>query len=90
MHHGAFIMCRNEQFQEDLWKRSFDFLKDHLSAETKEKYGPPIDQPKIATPEEAGESATAVPGEEEGEEGKASVATERDEGKQVEVEQNSN
>ena len=33
-------LLRNEQFQEELWKRSFEFLKDHLSPETVEKYGP--------------------------------------------------
>ena len=38
---------RNEQFQEELWKRSFEFLKDHLSPETMEKYAPP---PSPVTP----------------------------------------
>ena len=34
---------RNEQFQEELWKRSFEFLKDHLSPESVEKYSlPPL------------------------------------------------
>lgn len=32
------IYCRNERFQEELWGKSFEFLKDHLSPETKEKY----------------------------------------------------
>lgn len=44
--------ARNEQFQEELWKRSFEFLKDHLSPETVEKYGPPPE------PAETGETTT--------------------------------
>ena len=32
--------CRNESYQEDLWRKSFEYLKDHLSPETVEKYGP--------------------------------------------------
>lgn len=40
-----FLLLRNEQYQEELWKRSFEFLKDHLSPETVEKYGPPSEPP---------------------------------------------
>ena len=40
---------RNEQFQEELWKRSFEFLKDHLSPETVEKYSPPPNTPTAST-----------------------------------------
>ena len=36
------LCCRNEGFQEELWKRSFEFLKDHLSPEIVEKYGPKV------------------------------------------------
>ena len=64
-------MHRNEQFQEDMWRRSFEFLKDHLSAETKEKYGPPLDQtsgPAMDSEEVKGREAT-VP-EKEGDPGK--------------------
>lgn len=34
-------MHRNEEYQEDLWRRSFEYLKEHLSPEIMEKYGPP-------------------------------------------------
>ena len=30
--------------QEDLWRRSFEFLKEHLSPEMIEKYCPPQEQ----------------------------------------------
>ena len=33
-------MTRDEKNQEEMWKKSFEFLKDHLSPETVEKYGP--------------------------------------------------
>ena len=33
-------VCRNEEYQEDLWRRSFEFLKEHLSPETVQKYCP--------------------------------------------------
>ena len=36
---------RNEEYQEALWQRSFEFLKEHLSPETVEKYGPPGQEP---------------------------------------------
>ena len=55
-----FLLLRNEHYQEELWKRSFEFLKDHLSPETIEKYGPP--------PEPAGTNE-AVATEKNGEEG---------------------
>ena len=38
--HGLNVIYRNEAFQEQLWAKSFEFLKDHLSPETVEKYGP--------------------------------------------------
>ena len=56
--------CRNEQYQEDLWKRSFEFLKDHLSAETIEKYGPRPEEEGNGG-EEVGDNAAVRP--EEGE-----------------------
>ena len=34
------FVCRNEGFQEELWKKSFEILKEHLSQDTIEKYGP--------------------------------------------------
>ena len=37
-------MFRNESFQEELWKRSIEFLKDHLSPEILEKYGHKLEQ----------------------------------------------
>ena len=41
----GFTCIRNEQYQDELWKISFDYLKDHLSPETVEKYGPKPGQP---------------------------------------------
>ena len=35
-----FTVHRNEEFQEELWRKSVEFLKDHLSPETMEKFGP--------------------------------------------------
>ena len=32
--------CRNEIFQEQMWTKTFESLKDYLSPETMEKYGP--------------------------------------------------
>ena len=34
------MVFRNEVFQEQLWSKSFEFLKDYLSPDTVEKYGP--------------------------------------------------
>ena len=34
------ILLRNEEYQEDLWRRSFEYLQDHLSSETVQKYCP--------------------------------------------------
>ena len=48
--------CRNESYQEDLWGRSFEYLRDHLSPETVEKYGP-TQEPTTT------EQATEVEGE---------------------------
>ena len=57
------VTYRNEQYQEELWKRSFEFLKDHLSPETVEKYGPPSEPPEtieaVAT-EAANETVTTT------------------------------
>ena len=33
-------ILRNEAFQEQLWSKTFEFLKDYLSPETVKKYGP--------------------------------------------------
>ena len=38
------FLFRNESFQEELWKRSIEFLKDHLSPEILEKYGHKLEQ----------------------------------------------
>ena len=62
-------LCRNEQYQEELWKRSIAILRDHLSPEVLEKYGPPVSTEKkeeegTAEPEEGVESKE---GEKEGE-----------------------
>ena len=59
------IHDRNEQFQEELWKRSFEFLKDHLSPESVEKYSlppslPPSNAPTVTT----GKSSTQVQNQE--------------------------
>ena len=37
---------RNEEYQEDLWQRSFEFMKEHLSPEIMERYGPPPGSPQ--------------------------------------------
>lgn len=62
---------RNEQFQEELWKRSFEFLKDHLSPETVEKYGPlpppPSTDIPTATTEETSTQAQKEPQDAAGE-----------------------
>ena len=39
-------VLRNEQYQEELWKRSIAVLRDHLSPEVLEKYGPPVSTEK--------------------------------------------
>ena len=39
---------RNEQYLEELWRRSVDALRDHLSPEILEKYGPSL-SPSTAT-----------------------------------------
>ena len=61
------LFGRNEQFQEELWKRSFEFLKDHLSPESVEKYSlpPSLALPHDDTPTAAAmeESSTQVQGE---------------------------
>ena len=42
----AYFDGRNEEYQEDLWRRSFEFLKEHLSTESVRKYClPQKDQP---------------------------------------------
>ena len=52
------MYCRNEEYQEDLWRRSLEFLKEHLSPETVEKYGPRppgTDPPEPAAGTDSGE-----------------------------------
>ena len=55
-------MCRNEAYQEDMWSRTIGFLKDHLSPDALEKYGPlpeaaaTHDQPVEVTGREEGET----------------------------------
>ena len=34
------LFNRNEVYQEQLWEKSFEFFKDHLSLHTIENYGP--------------------------------------------------
>ena len=43
------ICCRNEQYQEELWRRSIDYLREHLSPEILEKYGGTQTQPETTT-----------------------------------------
>ncbi len=50
---------RNEGFQEELWKQSFEFLKDHLSPDTIEKCGPKVGDRTAGEEPEAGGEATA-------------------------------
>ena len=64
---------RNEQFQEELWKRSFEFLKDHLSPETVDKYSPPPNVPTAATEESS--STHAQTGEPQDGASEGTVAT---------------
>ena len=70
----GYLLClctyRNEQYQEELWKRSIAILRDHLSPEVLEKYGPTVSTEKkeedgttAAEPEEEVESKE---GEKEG------------------------
>ena len=64
-------MIRDEQNQEEMWKRSFEFLKDHLSPETVEKYGPlpksatDTEKTSAAQPESAAEGDAAISGGEQ-------------------------
>lgn len=67
---------RNERYQEELWRISFNYLKDHLSPETVEKYGPPPPEPAEAQDKPAqeaqaqeteGDPATSGEGETRGE-----------------------
>ena len=46
------LLYRNEVFQEQMWKKSFEMIKDHLSAETVEKYGPKADDEPATSQEE--------------------------------------
>ena len=64
--------CRNEAYQEDMWSRTIDFLKDHLSPDALEKYG--------SLPERAAthDQPVEVTGREEG-------ATETSNGETVEI-----
>ncbi len=56
-------MHRNERFQEDLWKQSFEILKDHLLLDTIEKYGPKVgDGPTIS--DDSGDGSGTTAGEE--------------------------
>ena len=41
----ASYIPRNEQYQEDLWRRSIDMIKDYLSPEILATYGPPSSPP---------------------------------------------
>ena len=45
------MLCvyRNEQYQEELWRRSIDYLREHLSPEILEKYGGTQTQPETTT-----------------------------------------
>ena len=53
-----------------MWKKSFEFLKGHLSPETVEKYGPP---PQSVTETEKSEGAQPEPAAEA--EGESSAAS---------------
>ena len=49
-------LCRNEAFQEQMWKKTFEFLKDHLSPDAYEKYGPkPEEEPTQSATEGKGD-----------------------------------
>ena len=61
---------RNEQDQEELWKRSIAVLRDHLSPEVLEKYGPPVStEKKEEEGTTAAEGVESKEGEKEEEEG---------------------
>ena len=74
------LFGRNEGYQEELWRISFNYLKDHLSCEAVEKYGP---QQAEVGQEASGESGTETAGD-----GAALAGTgeEKDEGTGVEQE----
>jgi hypothetical protein len=61
---------RNEQYQEELWRMSFVHLKDHLSPETVEKYGPKPEPPSpssaAAEPSSTNTTETPHPAQEGG------------------------
>ncbi len=40
---------RNEDFQEQLWKKTFDYLKEYLSPEVFSKYGPKVESLALST-----------------------------------------
>ena len=50
---------RNESYQEELWKRSIDMVREYLSPEILSTYGPP--QPSPAIPAQDGDSDTVPP-----------------------------
>ena len=50
---------RNESYQEELWKRSIDMVREYLSPEILSTYGPP--QPSPPTPAQDGDSETVPP-----------------------------
>ena len=61
---GLVYAYRNEEYQEVLWRMSFDYLKDHLSPEAVEKYGPkPEPSAQLAAEPESNE--TPADGQEE-------------------------
>ena len=69
---------RNEEFQEDLWKRSFKFLKNHLSPEMVEKYGPPLEPPAKESPVDVQETKGETTTVEEKESVKENVTAQND------------
>ena len=44
-HQRTYTTDRNEQYQEELWRRSIDALRDHLSPEILDKYGSTLSPP---------------------------------------------
>ena len=64
---------RNEVYQEEMWSKTIEFLKDHLSPETVEKYGPPPEPAEV--PGRKVEDGVASEGETES--GEVVTATEK-------------
>ena len=51
-----YLLSRNEAYQEDMWSRTIELLKDHLSQETLDKYGSQLETAEAADQQEEANS----------------------------------